>query len=181
MGLSGPGNCGAAGRCVLSEVNMRASGRRDFERASWGRTLWRFVTRTACGAIRVSREHSLSPPVLPAVMSAAPFVWRADGRPDWAAMWSSFCELALYGGPPHRGDDRPLRAPAVSGPAAASAADMIAEMRRGIQETTGLRAEPYEPGWLAITCDSPKMAAWLCAAIVLENVEANFAQDRLLL
>ena len=49
------------------------------------------------------------------------------------------------------------------------------------RETTGLYAEPGPPGWLAITCESPTMAAWLCAAIILENVEARVDEDRLLL
>ena len=118
-----------------------------------------------------------------APMAAAPFLWRDDGRPDWAGMWTTFCELALYGGPPHRGPESALGAPAATGAAAASPADdeMLGEMRRGIWETTGLYTEPAAPGWLAVTCDSPKMAAWLCAAIILENVEARLDEDRLLL
>ena len=36
------------------------------------------------------------------------------------------------------------------------------------------------PGWLAITCESPKMAAWLCATIILENVAARCDEERLL-
>ncbi len=114
-----------------------------------------------------------------APMSAAAFMWREDGRPDWAGMWTTFCELALYGGPPHRGPESPLRAP--TGGAADSDAEMLAEMRRGIWETTGLYAEPAGPGWLSVTCDSPTMAAWLCAAIILENVGARVEDDRLLL
>ena len=48
-------------------------------------------------------------PIDPAApMSAAPFRFRDDGRPDWATMWQGFCELALYGGPPHRGKDAAL-------------------------------------------------------------------------
>jgi len=114
-----------------------------------------------------------------APMSSASFMWRPDGRPDWAGMWTTFCELALYGGPPHRGPESPLRAP--SGSAADSDAEMLAEMRRGIWETTGLYAEPAGRGWLAVTCDSPTMAAWMCAAIILENVGARMEDDRLLL
>ena len=113
-------------------------------------------------------------------MSSAPFVWRADGRPDWGSMWTTFCELALYGGPPHRGSDSPLRA-APAGGAADSAAEMLTEMQRGIWETTGLYAETAVPGTLAVTCDSPVMAAWMCAAIILENVTARVDDDRLLL
>jgi hypothetical protein len=125
------------------------------------------------------REYAPSLPVdRAAPMAAAPFLWKEDGRPDWASMWTSFCELALYGGPPHRGPDRALRAP---NGAALRDDDVLAEMRRGIWETTRLYAEPGAPGWLAITCDSPTMAAWLCAAIILENVDARVEEDRLLL
>jgi len=56
----------------------------------------------------------------------------------------------------------------------------LAELERGIQETTGLATEPAEPGWIAITCTSTRMAAWLCAAIILENVDARVEGARLL-
>jgi len=116
-----------------------------------------------------------------APMAAAPFVWRQDGRPDWGAMWTTFCELALYGGPPHRGEENPLRAPEVSPEASAADREMVEEIRRGIWETTGLFTEAAGPGWIAVTCRSRRMAAWLCAAIILENVEARCEEERLLL
>lgn len=136
-----------------------------------------------------ARTREIAPPPgagAGGAMSAAPFVWRDDGRPDWGAMWTTFCELALYGGPPQRGPESPLRAPATTGPGAAGRAttvddEMLAELRRGIWETTRLYAEAAEPGWLAVTCDSRTMAAWLCAAIILENVDARLDEDRLLL
>ena len=141
--------------------------------------------RPALTRARESRisEYRPAPPAGP--MSAAPFLRRDDGRPDWGAMWSSFCELALYGGPPHRGPDNPLRAPEgqeppVTSDQAASDQATVDELRRGIWETTGLYAEPAEPGWLAVTCDSRRMAAWLCATIILENVEARVEEDRVL-
>jgi len=126
-----------------------------------------------------SRTWQFTPAPAAVPMSAAPFLFREDGRPDWGAMWQSFCELALYGGPPHRGPDSALRAPDATDATAADT-EMIAEMQRGIWETTGLYSEPAKPGWLAITCDSPRMAAWLCAAIILENVDARMDDDRLL-
>jgi sirohydrochlorin cobaltochelatase len=126
------------------------------------------------------REHAPAPRPDPAqAMSSAPFLWQEDGRPDWGSMWTTFCDLALYGGPPQRGPDSALRAP--SGAAAGSDGTMLAEMRRGIWETTGLYAESGEPGWLAVTCDTPTMAAWMCAAIILENVDARVDDDRLML
>jgi hypothetical protein len=125
------------------------------------------------------REYAPAAPPDPAQpMSSAPFVWREDGRPDWGRMWTTFCELALYGGPPQRGPESALRAQAG---AADSDAEMLAEMRRGIWETTGLYAEPSAPGWLVVTCDSPTMAAWMCAAIILENIGARVEDDRLVL
>jgi hypothetical protein len=93
-------------------------------------------------------------------------------------MWTSFCELALFGGPPHRGPDSPLRGAKAC---AALDDDMLTELRRGIWETTGLYSEAAEPGWIAVTCDSHTMAVWLCATIILENVDARFDDDRLLL
>lgn len=116
----------------------------------------------------------------PAAMASAPFVWRRDGRPDWGAMWTTFCDLALHGGPPQRGALQALRGASIGDRAAVSAPEISAELRRGIEETTGLATEPAEPGWIAITCASARMAAWLCATIILENVDARVEGPRLL-
>jgi len=125
------------------------------------------------------REYAPAARLDPAApMTSAPFLWRPDGRPDWGGMWTTFCELALYGGPPQRGPESPLRAP--TNPAD-SGHEMLVEMQRGIWETTGLYAESIEPGWLAVTCESPTMAAWMCAAIILENVDARVDEERLVL
>lgn len=111
-----------------------------------------------------------------APMSAAPMVYKDDGTPDWGAMWTSFCELALYGGPPHRGEDAALLA-VPDEEAEDLPDDMVQEIIRGIAETTGLYAEPAPPGWLAILCHNRKMAAWLAASIILENVDAHADGD----
>jgi sirohydrochlorin cobaltochelatase len=58
--------------------------------------------------------------------------------------------------------------------------DAVAEIRRGIEETTGLPTSPAEPGWIAVACESPRMAAWLCATIILENVDARARGETLL-
>ena len=115
-----------------------------------------------------------------APMPSAPFVWRPDGRPDWRAMWTSFCELALFGGPPHRGPESALAGGVSVDGNDPAGSDAVAEIRRGIWETTGLYSEPAPRGWLAITCESPRMAAWLCATIILETVEARCDEERLL-
>jgi hypothetical protein len=114
----------------------------------------------------------------PDAMSSADFVYLPDGRPDWGAMWQSFCELALFGGPPHRGEDSALRhaAPSADGGAEIGAVD---EIRRGIFATTGLATGEESDGWIEVACDSPKMAAWMAASILLENVDARCEGDRL--
>ena len=131
---------------------------------------------------RPGQIKDVEPPA-PDAMASAPFVWRRDGRPDWSAMWTTFCDLALHGGPPQRGALQALRGPAPGDRAAESAPEIAAELRRGIEETTGLPTEPAgpaEPGWIAITCASARMAAWLCATIILENVDARAEGPRLL-
>lgn len=130
------------------------------------------------------RLREIDPPARAdaAAMSSAPFVWRRDGRPDWGAMWTTFCDLALYGGPPQRGAETALHGPeSADGPAASPPPEILAELQRGVLETTGLLVEADDPGWIAIHCESRRMAAWLCAAIILENVDARVEGARLLL
>ncbi len=110
-------------------------------------------------------------------MAAATMVYREDGKPDWGGMWQEYCGLALFGGPPHRSEEAALRATS-KGPLA-EGYDPIEEVARGILETTGLASIPSE-GWLAVQCESPRMAAWMAASIILENVDARCEGDRLL-
>jgi len=139
------------------------------------------ATIMAAGGAQHLEEIAPRPAASSAPMAAAEFIWRDDGRPDWGEMWTGFCELALYGGPPHRSDETALQAPSDAAVPVESGFDPIAEIRRGIWETTGLYAEPAEPGWIAVTCHSRKMAAWLCATIILENVDARCEDERLFL
>ena len=128
----------------------------------------------------VSHGEIARPRPASAPMSSATFLYREDGSPDWGVMWSGFCELALFGGPPHRGDDSALRAGAAPVPMLGcreSTFDAIAEIRRGVHETTGLDTDDASDGWLAVRCESRKMAAWLCASIILENVDARCEGD----
>jgi hypothetical protein len=121
-------------------------------------------------------DHHGDPIIASAPMSAAPFVYRDDGQPDWGTMWKGFCELALYGGPPHRAQADALEMPA-SALVGIVEDTMTEEIARGILETTGLPATPSPGGWLAVQCDSTRMAAWLSAVIILENVDARSDGD----
>ena len=112
--------------------------------------------------------------VEPAPMGSADLKYGADGQVAWNEIWQSFCDLAMAGGPPHKG--RLLR-PATPDEIAAQperAADVDREICRGITLATGLPSDPSEePGWIHVGCDSDGMAAWLLRAITMENVSAR--------
>ena len=107
----------------------------------------------------------------PVPMGSAGLKYAADGTVAWNEIWQSFCDLALAGGPPHKG--RLLR-PATGDEIAANPdryAEVVAEICRGVTLVTGLPSDASEePGWIHVGCDSDGMAAWLLRAIAMENV-----------
>lgn len=115
--------------------------------------------------------------VSPAPMAAAPLVYDEEGRIAWDRIWGGddpdnpFCELALAGGPPHRGA---LLEPPTPADVAANMRDysrVLAELTRGVQMTTGLQTQLSQaPGWLGVRCESEAMAIWLLRAILAENI-----------
>jgi hypothetical protein len=115
-------------------------------------------------------------------MGSAGLTFGADGRVAWDRIWTTFCDLALAGGPPHRGT---LLEPV---PPAAVAADpkryreVVSEIARAFRLVTGLAVLPDdEAGWVGVTCESADMAAWLLAAVTAENVSARRRDNRLYL
>jgi sirohydrochlorin cobaltochelatase len=116
----------------------------------------------------------------PVPMGSAGLVYDDHGGVAWDRMWDSFCDLAMAGGPPHKGR---LLEPAtrMAVDAAADRYDEVTwEIRRGITLATDMRASnPAEPGWVEVECYSDAMAAWLVRAIVMENVAATAAGRRL--
>jgi sirohydrochlorin cobaltochelatase len=112
-----------------------------------------------------------------APMASAPMKYLPDGSVDWGDMWDSFCVLARDGGPPHR----PSRLDPGDAPDATCPAyrRVVAEIIRGVESVSGLKARAAEPGWIAIECYSAEMAAWLCESIERENVAARAEEARL--
>jgi hypothetical protein len=112
--------------------------------------------------------------VVPVSMGSAGVKYDADGRVAWDQIWGSFCDLAMAGGPPHRGT---LLQPAT--PEAISANPeallrIIEEIRRGISLVTRLPVQPAADGaWVGVQCRSVGMAGWLVRAIVMENIQAR--------
>ncbi len=109
-----------------------------------------------------------------APMGAADLVYDASGQVAWDLIWGDFCDLALAGGPPHRGT---LLEPVTADAARADPegyARVIGELERGIRLITGLpTVRSAAPGWVGMDCGDEAMALWLLRAIVVENVSVR--------
>src|SRR3954468_16832622 len=99
--------------------------------------------------------------VQPVSMGSAGLKFADDGRVAWDEMWGSFCDLAMAGGPPHRG--------ALLEAAGADDVEadkdgyrrVVDEIGRGISLVTALPLLPASdarPGWIALRCRSIGMA-----------------------
>ena len=114
--------------------------------------------------------------VQPVPMRSAGLIYGADGRVAWDEIWESFCDLAMAGGPPHKGT---LLEPGALAEITAQPdryLEVTDEICRGIEMATELPAETSPtPGWVRVGCTSPGMAGWLARAIVMENVAARCA------
>ena len=115
-------------------------------------------------------------------MGTAALKYDEQGLVAWNEIWTSFCHLALAGGPPHRGTLlRPIAAAEIVGQPDAYKA-VVAELERGIRMTTWLAtARSATPGWVGIRCYDEDMSGWLERAIVAENVSARRERNVLFL
>jgi len=112
--------------------------------------------------------------VSPDSMGSAGLIYEPDGRVAWDRIWTTFCDLALAGGPPHRGkllepvSELEVRAEPERYQA------VVAEIERAIGLTVGLPIlEGYAPGWFGLPCRTLEEAAWLQFAVTAENVSAR--------
>jgi sirohydrochlorin cobaltochelatase len=116
----------------------------------------------------------------PVSMGSAGLKYGEDGKVAWDEIWGSFCDLAMAGGPPHKGM---LLEPAAKAEIDAQPeryAQVVEEICRGIRMVTELPAEPSPvAGWVRVDCDSFGMAGWLVRAIVMENVSARWEGEML--
>jgi sirohydrochlorin cobaltochelatase len=112
--------------------------------------------------------------VQPISMGSAALKYDAAGQVAWDQIWGSFCDLAMAGGPPHKGT---LLEPGTEAEIDAQFGRYDAvgeEICRGIGIVTGLRAYVAStPGWVCVACLGDGMAGWLVRAIVMENVAAR--------
>jgi sirohydrochlorin cobaltochelatase len=109
-----------------------------------------------------------------APMRSAGLKYDADGQVAWNEIWQSFCNLALAGGPPHRGKllEPPLREEVLADPAGYER--VVAEIARGLTLITRLPVvTDASPGWVGLVCPGEEMAIWMLRAIVVENVSVR--------
>ena len=112
--------------------------------------------------------------VSPESMGSASLKYGPDGKIAWDSIWTTFCDLALAGGPPHRGKllEPPLRADVEADPA--RRAEVAEELDRAIGLTSGMVVvEGAAPEWVGVPCESVAAAAWLQFAVTAENVSAR--------
>ena len=120
--------------------------------------------------------------VSPRSMGSAVIAPDETGMVPWDKIWTSFCDLAMAGGPPHRGKLlEPVCIEEIRSQLDAYAV-VEREIRRGIGLASGLQTvdSPYL-GWVAVECQSEEMAAWLLRAILVENISVRREKSRLYL
>jgi sirohydrochlorin cobaltochelatase len=113
--------------------------------------------------------------VQPVSMGSARLKYGSDGRVAWDEIWGTFCDLAMAGGPPHKGT---LLEPGSAEEIDADSerySEVIEEICRGIFMVTELTANrSTAPGRVRVECVTQSMAEWLVRAIVMENVSAHY-------
>lgn len=136
------------------------------------------------------RINALLPPeykgryedVRPRSMGTAELKTNSEGKIAWGEIWTSFCDLALAGGPPHRGKllEAVTTEEALADPEAYQ--KVVDEIERGIRLVTNLPVvASRSPGWVGVRCESEEMAVWLMRAIIVENVMVRREGDTLYL
>lgn len=109
--------------------------------------------------------------VQPVSMGSAGLKYDEGGAVAWDEMWDTFCDLAMAGGPPHKGT---LLEPAARAQVDADPdgyARVAREICRGVTLVSDLLAQPSpDPGWIRVACLNETAAGWLLRAIAMENV-----------
>jgi hypothetical protein len=118
----------------------------------------------------------------PKPMGSAGLKYGPDGKVAWDEIWGSFCDLAMAGGPPHKGKLLEPGSREAIDAAPSRYEEVVDEICRGITLASELPAQSSaHPGWVSVDCYSETMASWLLRAIVMENVAARSDGRALLL
>lgn len=112
--------------------------------------------------------------VRPVSMGSAGLKYGADGKVEWDRIWDTFCDLAMAGGPPHKGT---LLKPGSSAEITAQPDrynEVVEEIRRGVSLVADLDSERAgDSGWVRVQCNDEVMSGWLLRAVTMENIAAR--------
>ena len=109
--------------------------------------------------------------VQPVSMGSAGLKYATDGLIAWDQIWDTFCDLAMAGGPPHKGRLLEAASPAEIEASPDRYQEVVDEVCRGVTMVTDLPADVSPvAGWVRVDCYGEGMAGWLLRAIVMENV-----------
>ena len=118
----------------------------------------------------------------PVSMGSAALKYDANGRVAWDQIWGSFCNLAMAGGPPHKGTLLLPGSPKEIEAEPAGYRDVVEETCRGIRMACDLAVDKSAfPGWIQLHCETDAMAQWMLRAIVVENVAVRLTGESVLL
>lgn len=163
---------------------MRADGRRTLMNAH-DRDQWKVVPHSHAYSREEFEPDAVRTAILPpryqdgnevsaAPMGAVDVKYDATGKVAWDQMWQGFCDLALAGGPPHRGT---LLEPVMPDFVATNPdgyEKVLQELERGLRMVTGLPTQRSTSlGWIGVVCANEEMALWLLRAIIVENVSVR--------
>jgi len=113
--------------------------------------------------------------VQPLSMGSSGLKYGSDGKVAWNEIWATFCDLAMAGGPPHKGTLLEPGSQVEIDAHYGRYQQVVKEICRGVTMVTDLLAEASPvPGWVRVNCANHEMAGWLVRAIVMENVSACF-------
>lgn len=118
--------------------------------------------------------HDFYEDIQPVSMGSAGLKYGKDGKVAWDDIWGSFCDLAMAGGPPHKGK---LLEPGARDAIALQPEQygrVVEEIRRGIQMVAYLPTKRLSTdGWIRVECDTSVKAGWLVRAIAMENISTR--------
>jgi sirohydrochlorin cobaltochelatase len=104
----------------------------------------------------------------------ADLVFNPDGSVAWNRIWADFCDLALAGGPPHRGAMLQFGSRDEIVEERGAYERVVAELIRALPMVTGWPARRApELGRVELLCPSEDAAEWMEEAILAENVMAR--------
>jgi cation diffusion facilitator family transporter len=128
--------------------------------------------KVAASGLLPLRYQTMTPSAAP--MGAAAIKFDAEGKAAWGEIWTDFCDLALAGGPPHRGTLLEPVNPELVLAQPEAYQRVLDELERGIHMVTGLKIiRDAAPSWIGMQCESEAMALWLVRAITVENISVR--------